>query len=331
MPIPVFLNANDKYAPHLAVTIHSILSHTRAKLKFHVLTSNFSEDSKRRIELLRNGDNFDIEYHHVGDASFRGISPTISRIPIEANYRLLIPEVWPGIPKGIYIDTDVVVREDIQMLWEEDVSGVFAAVVEDLMPPEKIRFPAARYFNSGVMVLNLERIRREFSLKDFLEIEAGHRSEIQYQDQDILNLAFNGNVRFIDFRWNVTTLFFMDIPGKFREVESEIRMAASAPRIMHFIGPWKPWILPSSPVPGAFVREYYSHLSETPYSALAARFFQDYFRSVPFRLLVEFLRFFKHHPLAFFCKAGWREILGKFRAFLCEWSGARRMRKMLGL
>jgi lipopolysaccharide biosynthesis glycosyltransferase len=323
--IPLFFHFNEAYVQHAMVAMASVLHNTDSKLKIHILSSDISEDSLGKINALGKIKNAEVEHVVIDRKRFEKITPTIGRIPIEACYRLLIPELWPTLRKGIYLDSDLVVRGDIARLWEEDVLEVYAGVVEDLMPETKIRFTAERYFNSGVLLLNLEKIRDDFSLEKFLAIEEEFRDVLQYQDQDILNLAFKNHVRYLDKRWNVTTLFYMELVGKHVANEEEIQRAASDPWICHFIGQWKPWDFPASDFPEKYIADYFKYLALTPFSGKRNSIFRNYRLYAPLRFLVDILRFVKHHP-CFFLK---RAQLGQLtRMFFSFWRNLFRSEKL---
>jgi lipopolysaccharide biosynthesis glycosyltransferase len=330
--IPIFLTFDESYTQHASVAMTSVWSKTTAPIRFYVLSSDLTEVSREKITSLRKIRDFDIEFTTIDSTLFRRITPKIARIPIEACYRLMIPEIFPHISKAIYLDSDLIVQSDIQYLWDEDISEVYACVVEDLMPKRKIGFEVERYFNSGVLLLNLERIRKDFSLTRFLEIEEAYRGKIQYQDQDILNIGFGKKVRYLDRRWNVTTLFFMELEGRHLQFQEEIVAATQDPWICHFIGPWKPWIFPASPFPAKYVREYFRYLALTPFFGKQNAIFRDYFLLAPFRLIKEVLRFFKRQSFCLFQKSGRVKLLILFRDSLKEYRGTwnlfRELRKM---
>ncbi|MGO2290660.1 MAG: glycosyltransferase, partial [Lactococcus cremoris] len=60
------------------------------------------------------------------------------------------------------------------------------------------------YFQAGVLVLNLQAIRKDFTTEKFINL-VQKRNWI-YMDQDILNLCFKNKVFYLPESWNVITL-----------------------------------------------------------------------------------------------------------------------------
>ena len=80
----------------------------------------------------------------------------------------LYADRFPQLPdKLIYLDTDTVLCDDLRLLWEEDVSGVELAGVRDRYG---CHFFGINYLNSGVLLLNLARIRRTQLFRRVLQL-----------------------------------------------------------------------------------------------------------------------------------------------------------------
>ena len=61
--IPVFLSADNNYAPLIATTVASICDNTKSFVDFYVLDGGISEENKQKIATLKNQfKNFEIEY-----------------------------------------------------------------------------------------------------------------------------------------------------------------------------------------------------------------------------------------------------------------------------
>lgn len=97
----------------------------------------------------------------------------------------------PGMPpKLIYLDTDTVLCNDIASLWSIDLGRAEFGAVRDYYG---CRFFGINYLNSGVLLLNLPRIRETGLFRRALELCA--RKKIFLADQTALNrLARNKKV-----------------------------------------------------------------------------------------------------------------------------------------
>ena len=86
-------------------------------------------------------------------------------------YRLFIPKLLPDEKKAIYLDADIIVNLDITELWQTDLENHPLAVVlesEDGAIPARYSklviegfVKGENYFNSGVLLMNLEVLREE--------------------------------------------------------------------------------------------------------------------------------------------------------------------------
>lgn len=96
----------------------------------------------------------------------------------------------------IYLDTDTLVRKPISTLWKQDLGcNMLGGVVDPgCLFLNKDRFPTiagnTRYFNSGVLVMNLEGLRLA-NFEEVLFYKKKHNKNLRFQDQDVLNTEFS--------------------------------------------------------------------------------------------------------------------------------------------
>lgn len=172
-----------------------------------------------------------------------------------AYLRLLLHRILPDVDKILYVDIDVLFCGDLLQVWRTDMSGyVVAAVKGPVNFSDKWEWNCSRpywhflegikggYFNSGVLVLNLQEIRcrnLETQWNDWA------KEKLYYQDQDILNITCQGAIRYLPPRYN--RLAYLDQRDYDRFVEEEIytrqecEEAMNHPAILHYAGdkPWK--------------------------------------------------------------------------------------------
>ena len=153
-----------------------------------------------------------------------------------ALFRLLLPELL-DIPQVIYLDCDIVVTLDIRQLWDIDLRGRSVAAAPDpgipTFPPVIRQRIAATgvalegYFNSGVIVLNLAKIRQIGNLFQQAIHYLKTHPESVFHDQDALNFLFQKDCLPLDSRFN-------------RIVSRAEPQVMRMPAIWHFAGV-KPW------------------------------------------------------------------------------------------
>src|SRR5437879_3158835 len=78
-------------------------------------------------------------------------------------YRIFLPELLPELDRVLYLDADVIVVDSLIPLWNVDLSEDYLAAVTNVFQAAHVHRPVElglagprAYFNSGVMVLNLE-------------------------------------------------------------------------------------------------------------------------------------------------------------------------------
>ena len=158
-----------------------------------------------------------------------------------------------NVDKVLYLDGDMLIEKDITGLYNIDLDNKYAAVVMD-MPLvlakenqcKKLFLSYNEYFNSGMMLLNLKKMRSDgISLKLYKYKE----NEINYfMDQDAFNVIFDNNVIYLDFYYNMvfrvldnypleTICDFYNIPLELSE-EALLKKAY----ILHMASKFKPWM-----------------------------------------------------------------------------------------
>lgn len=180
--------------------------------------------------------------------------PLWGRMTRATYFRLLLPAALPEETKCIWLDCDVLVRQNLADLWNADLGGHSILAVQDMVVPTvSSRFGladhAARgmardapYFNAGVMLVDLERWRRrEVAPRafDYLR-ERGDRTF--FFDQDALNAVLADDWGPLDPRWNQIA----SVAGRrfYRPRHLDAQTYAGVvedPWIVHFAGFWKPW------------------------------------------------------------------------------------------
>ena len=131
-----------------------------------------------------------------------------------ASFRLLLPELLPEYDRMVYIDCDVIVRQDIGRLFNETELGEkwLGVVFEAPIEKQAERFRALgcdpmRYFNSGFLLMNLEQMRKE-KVSERL-IEACRVPYLEFPDQDALNQVCLGHVVPLSPLYNGIRTFFI--------------------------------------------------------------------------------------------------------------------------
>ena len=237
----IFFCVNNAYAEQLLVTIISILENNNMErnIVFHVLSSDFSDKNKTIFkDTLKKYQNFKIKYINIDIKHFDNfdLKNNIKYISVETYYRYIIADIAPNLNKALYLDADLVVNGNLNELYDIDLENNYCAGVKDKFIEETDYkntlglSPNETYINAGVLLLNLSRMRKDNVSEKLLSNTNKLAEQIEYQDQDIINITFRGQIKEVDSRYNFTG------SNVIRE-KSKIKEAI----IIHYTGPIKPW------------------------------------------------------------------------------------------
>ncbi|MCC8029702.1 MAG: glycosyltransferase family 8 protein [Lachnospiraceae bacterium] len=158
--------------------------------------------------------------------------------------KMYLPELIPG-DWVIYLDGDVICLEDIGGLLEQADPAYSLCAAEDRgyryenevlgLPPD------APTFNSGVMLLNLAKMRRDGAGDKLEEATMRLHAKTKLHDQAVFNSVFAGNWKRLDFRWNLQKNVL--VPHRRLELtRQEYRDLIRHPAVIHFTTASKPWL-----------------------------------------------------------------------------------------
>lgn len=117
--------------------------------------------------------------------------------------RCYLPEILPDIDKILYLDLDIWVEKDISELWNIDITDYAIAAVVDINA-RNFHLPYIPnvnvYINSGVLLMNLEYMRKHNMVEQFHELL--NTWLLSFPDQDTLNRVCYGAIKFLSHKWN---------------------------------------------------------------------------------------------------------------------------------
>ena len=198
--IPVFYASDKKYMPYLAVALQSLKENRNKKSEYHIhvlLSGNPGVDARKIRNMEEDG--FCIYFDDVSEKLARIEEFTHCRdyYTNAIYYRLFIPELFPQYDKAVYLDCDTVLLEDVAKLYGEEIGNNYIGAVADqvvaatdafrLYTKNALDIEGRKYFNSGVMVMNLKELREICFFKTFCNILSSYDFTIA-PDQDCLNL-----------------------------------------------------------------------------------------------------------------------------------------------
>ena len=242
--VPIFYTITDDYAKYAAVSIHSLMQHADPKRHYRVIImyDRLSLPNRWRLRNMVTK-NVAIEFHKmkfnlymqiiVRYCAKRSGSGDFFARPVYY-YRAFIARLFPQYDKGIYVDSDTILLDDIGQLYDVDLGeSAIAARVDPkvAMVPEFVGYvekaldiPAKDYVNSGVILMDLKKLRKLHyitRMTDLIKKDA----DLVAPDQDYLNVILKGKIKKLDKCWNM-------------QPEGEDENGA---KLLHFNLSKKPW------------------------------------------------------------------------------------------
>ena len=216
--IPIFFTIDDNYAPFLAVALNSAIknSNTARRYRAFVLHQGLSNENANKLKALQR-DNFRITLSPIERSLTQiedreGNRLRCDYFTLTIYFRLFIPTLFPEYDKGIYIDSDVVLNEDIAKLFDEDLGDNFMGACRDSsishIPPfinytqEAVGVDAEDYINSGVLLMNLKKLRDEGFEEHFLSLLSTYHFDSVAPDQDYINAICKGKILYLNPKWD---------------------------------------------------------------------------------------------------------------------------------
>jgi lipopolysaccharide biosynthesis glycosyltransferase len=259
-PISIACAADDGYAMQMAVMLRSVLENISANqpVCIFAIDGGIKESNKKKI--LASLGKRSVDFNWITEpVELPDNLPLAKNVLSHANkslyYRLLLADVLPpDYEKVIYLDSDLIVIQNLEKLWQTDIGDNYVLAVQDgsipfVSSPHGIKKyqdlnipPENKYFNSGVLVINLQKWRAEnISAKLFQYLEK-YKDFVQHHDQEAMNVLFTGKWGEVEPQWNQTPNFF-DYPSWKESPYKEIDYynAVNNPCIVHFAGTAKPW------------------------------------------------------------------------------------------
>ena len=274
--IPIFLSSDETYAPFVATTIASVCYNTQSSVKFYVLDGGITNFSKKQIETLKNQfKNLDIEFIKIDiEKVFASIDykNCCQHVSISTYNRFLIPELKPEIDKALYLDVDVIALGDIQELYNIELnSGYSLAACPEFIEDYRLYETSTRlklksnhkYFNAGVLLIDCAKWRKQNMYQKLMDIESSCRDICLQADQDVLNIAFDGE--------------YQELPVKFNFMTNDILNKPLDTCIRHFNCQEKPWLCTEfENKPLINFSEFWFYASLTPFNEGLKQKFQTY-------------------------------------------------------
>ncbi len=246
----ILVTINDNYMKPLQVMLASLFRHETEPMDVYLIHSSVSKENLDLLDsyILGLGGRFISVF--ARESMFEN-APVTGYFSKEMYYRLLCGELLPEtLERVLYLDPDILIRGRLDSFYEMDFQGNAIIGVSDGVMAKRndgeygkrkkeLRLSADDiYINSGVLLLNLQEMRKPSVKKEIFFQLKENREILRYPDQDIISLVFRKNTGIADAIYNYRAAFydasdFLEWIFRGQFVEK--------PRIVHYLGSCKPW------------------------------------------------------------------------------------------
>lgn len=266
--IHIGLCADEKFSIALGVCMTSIFeSNKGSDVMVHILTKGFLEKTIEKINRTMEIYHQEVKIYQIDDSLFDGY-PLSSTFPKSIYFRYLFPKILPvEIDKILYFDCDTIIVSDLLSLWSTDISDKALAAIEDqnaddITNRNRIEIFDGKYFNSGVLLMNLNYWRVHDCFTQLAHFIMENPEKCLYPDQDALNVLFHENFLCLPFKYNFQLTLIKPFEyyklnkSKWNDVVDSFCNLS----IIHYVSPAKPWYK-DTVLPLTNIWRYYKQLS----------------------------------------------------------------------
>jgi len=239
---------NRDFANLLCTCLLSIVKNGGAlDYEAYILHSDLEEDDQNRI-VSEFPDQVSFHFIRVDETAFEGF-PESNRYPKQIYYRLAAPLLLPdNLDRILYLDVDLVVINPLEEVYHMDFEGNFyiacSHVKSFLTKFNQIRLGVdgdVPYINTGVMLMNLESLRRELTLEQ-IRRTAEKMHTFMLPDQDLLTVMYGDRIKLTDtMRYNLSDRMISFYNADPRHEKLDLDWVRKNGVIIHYYGKNRPW------------------------------------------------------------------------------------------
>lgn len=267
--ITIVSTANSLFSGPLLALYRSILScNPDENFIFYVFDDDLSGADRLTLKGLTGeySNCQQVDFLNIDDTFFQHVV-TDDRIPASAYYRIYTAELLPEVNRVLYLDCDLICTGDIRAMWATELDNNLIGAIEDAgyvsrLDEMDIEVNSHLYFNSGVMLIDLQRWREENITDKVMEFINQYPEKLKYHDQDALNAVLADRWKYLHPKYNMQSRLIrreQQHPVPALEVWAE--EARQNPVLIHYSGRSKPWI-ESGVRPHPLKKAYFKYASK---------------------------------------------------------------------
>lgn len=240
---------NKRYLLYTGVMLISLCENNQEHIDAYLLHSELEEKDITKLEEVLKKYDIRIISLKIDRNQFDDRLPRDAQWSIETYYRLMLLDILPDfVERLLYLDVDIIVNQPLKELYYIDFNGreIMAAedscgkrTLESFGNKQKSMFAPMleqgfRYFNAGVMLLNIKEIRKKHNFKTYMKAVAEWEYQMEAPDQDILNYVHWERTGYIDYqKYDLFARIAHNDGYSYQDIKNNTA-------IIHYAG-YKPW------------------------------------------------------------------------------------------
>ena len=243
--IHILVNLDNNYIYPLIVSITSALvnaNKNETTLIYHILCSkNLQKKNIYKIKslLLIFPTNLELIFYNMGNAFIKYKYQKYSQVTY---YRLISPIFIP-LDRIIYLDCDVLIFKDLYEMYQTSFRNNYILGFLDILSGgiDYLGIPSEKYINAGILLMNLEKIRKDNKHYELLYMAQYHK-KLKHQDQTVINYILYPYIGLLPFKFglfnfpstfDIKYIYLKHIRQKLNE--TELIDSLHNPSIMHMV------------------------------------------------------------------------------------------------
>lgn len=283
----LLLSSDDNYARHMGAVILTTLQHNKKdfdEIHFYIVNNNISEHNRQNLDTIVT--EFPCAHLHYIDFSIWASQLKLNmswQISLSSYARLFVGEMLSeDVHRIIYLDCDMIVCQSLIPMWHTDMGEIAIGAVQDQVNNNVKGAvglkPTDRYFNAGMLLINLDEWRKQKFGEKCLKFINDHNGQVLHHDQGVLNGVLRNNWYRLPLSFNTMTIHYIfnqkQILGYFKDnsdfyQQHDIDKAKEHPAILHFTPSFtsRPWVKGCIHPQKKF---YWDTIRQTPWATVSA-------------------------------------------------------------
>lgn len=282
----IVFSSSNYYVPYLSTSIYSLIEHASddSNYDIFILNKDITRENRDIISNFAEKSNISVRFVSVSDFFEGKKMHTPAHITIETYFRILVPILFKQYDKILFLDSDIIIMDDIKKLYDVDIENYPLAATEESLLSAQLGFlnkekdyeyfrndlgieDVDRYLQAGIMLFNIKEFRKNSYAETLLDMVMTHKYKIV--EQDAFNKLFWNKYLQIDKHWNWTPMqthmkemnYIENMSQKIRKRYLEVK----EPKIIHYADREKPWVN----VETEMAHIWWNHARKTPFYEVA--------------------------------------------------------------